>query len=352
VGKTRVAEELAAEAARGGAAVLWGGSGAHANHLAYGPFAVALEYYIAGLPVREREMLAERYPALVPFVPSLGVRDPPSPLADGRPDGDLHLIRALVRLLTDIAGARPVFLVVGDLHDVHETSLELLQYLAHLALQRRWLIVGTFREEGLDVNSELRRMIEATMQERLCLHVELQRLARQDCEQLVRAMLPGGDVEERLLDQVYTRSLGNPLFVEELVAEMRERGELALTDGSWHGSSALTAWVPTRVRALVAMRVAPMKESLRRVLALAAAGGMEISLADLRTGAAALQPPLSDWELFDALDRALELRMLEERQDAFAFRHPLVRSALYEVLGSHRRDQLRNALGRSQPAPP
>jgi predicted ATPase len=88
-----------------------------------------------------------------------------------------------------------------------------------------------------------------------------------------------------------------------------------------------------------------MKASARRVLSLAAAaGGQEITLPELQVGAAALNPPLSEAALFDALDRALELRMLEERDGSYAFQHPLMRAALYEGLPKHRRDELRAAL--------
>jgi predicted ATPase len=164
-------------------------------------------------------------------------------------------------------------------------------------------------------------------------------------------MLPGGGVGDALLEYVYERSLGNPLFAEELVREMQERSELILAGGSWHESpSSLTARVPRRVRALVSMRVASMRRSAPRVLALAAAAtatAIEVSMADLRAAAAALQPPISDPALFDALDCALQSRILEERDGAYAFRHPLVRLALYEDLGRHRRDQLHAALGRS-----
>jgi predicted ATPase len=75
---------------------------------------------------------------------------------------------------------------------------------------------------------------------------------------------------------------------------------------------------------------------------------VEISLGELRAGTAALRPPVSDVALFDALDHALESRILEERGGSYAFRHPLVRSALYEDLSKHRRDELHAALGRSR----
>jgi DNA-binding SARP family transcriptional activator len=347
VGKTRLVAELAGEARRRGASVLWGGSGAHANHLAYGPFAVALEGYVASLPDAERDELARRYPSLVHFVPSLGASDPLPPLADRPGDDHLYLVLAIVRLLSDLARTRPVVLVLGDLHDLHRSSLDLLQYLAQLAARRRWLIVGTFRPEALGVGSETWAVVEAAMRERFCLHVGLPRLARPDCDEFVRAMLPGGCVTRAALDHVYAWSLGNPLCAEELVRAMQERCELVLRDGCWHAASSPSDRVPARVRALVAMNVAPMEPSVRRVLALAAAGDLEISLTDLRAGAAALQPPVSDPALFEALDRALELRILEERHGAYAFRHPLVRSAVYQELSTHRRDQLHAALGRS-----
>jgi DNA-binding SARP family transcriptional activator len=351
VGKTRLLAELATEARGRGAAVLWGGSGGHVNHLAYGPFTVALEGYVASRPDAERSDLARRFAPLVHFVPSLGTGNEGQPLTDRSAD-DLYLAPAIVRLLTHLARVQPVLLVLGDLQDLHPSSRNLLEYLTQLAAQRRWLIVGTRRDEGLEGGTELSRMIDTAEREGLCRQVEVRPLDRGDCAELVRALLPGGRVDDAFVEHVYARSLGTPLFVEELLGEMRARGELVLTRGSWGATNSSGACVPARVRALVAHRIAPMEDTVRRVLALAAANGMEISLSDLRTGGAALRPPVSDVALFDALDRALAVRILEERNDLYAFRHPLVRSALYEDLSKHRRDELHAALDRSPAAPP
>jgi DNA-binding SARP family transcriptional activator len=348
VGKTRLVREFATEALGRGAAVLWGGNGAHVNHLAYGPFAVALEEYAARRPDSERDELALRYPALAHFVPSLGSHTQAPPLAERAGDDHLYLITTIVRLMTDLARTRPVLLVLGDLADLHFASLEVLAYLADLAVQRRWLIVGTYANDRWEVGSGAWRMIETAVRERLCLHIELEPLARANCDELVRAMLAPAEIDDAILAHVYDQSVGNPLFVEELVRGMRERGDLVFNKGSLHLTTSRSACVPARVRAVVAMRVAPMEESVRRVLALAAAAdGRQISLSDLRSSAAALEPPVSDAVLLDALDRALETRILEEREDAYTFKHPLVRSVLYEGLPKHRRDQLRAALSSS-----
>jgi predicted ATPase len=88
-----------------------------------------------------------------------------------------------------------------------------------------------------------------------------------------------------------------------------------------------------------------MDKALRRVLGLAAAAGTaEFSLGQLRAGAAALEPPLSGAMFSDALDSALRMRLLEERDGCYAFRHPVLRAALYDSLPRHRKDEFHNAL--------
>jgi DNA-binding SARP family transcriptional activator len=349
VGKSRLVAEIAGEARRRGCHVLWGGSGAPTNHLAYGPFAVALEGYGANRSDAERNELAQRYPALVQFVPSLGICNQHRVLASRPADDQLYLIPEIVRLLTDLARDRSVLLVLGDVDDVHRSTLDLLGYLAALAAQRRWLIIGTSGDERHAPGSALCRLIDAMERDRLCEHLELERLPSADCDRLVRALLPGGAVSGAVLDHVYTRSLGNPLFVEELLREMRDRNELVLTGSRWQRAASPSVCVPASVRALVGLWTAPMRESVRRVLTLAAAaGGREVTLSDLRVAGVALKPPVSDAALFDALDCALELRILEERDGSYAFRHPLVRAALYEDLSKHRRDELHAALRRSR----
>jgi DNA-binding SARP family transcriptional activator len=345
IGKTRLLEEFATAAGRRGAAVLGSGPGAHARQFAWGLFAVALENYAVGLTEDERTEMARRYPVLARFVPSLGARGELRAVTPGAGDYHLDLVPAVVRLLTDLGRKQPVLLVLDDLQDADPLSLDLLRYLAHLAAHRPWLLVGAVRNDDAPVSPGLGRTIEAMIGERLCLGIGLRGLTRQDCGTLVRALLPGRCPGDRLLDQIYTWSRGNPLFVGELVREIRQRADYL--DGGARGrrSSLAGMLVPTRVRALAAARLATMDETLRRVLGLAAASRAgEISLSELRTGGAALEPPVPEAELLDALDRALQIHVLEERSSGYGFCQPLFRAALYDSLSRHRRDQFRAAL--------
>ncbi len=340
VGKTRLLEEFASRAREQGAITLCGGRGAHASKFACGPFAVALEDYAASRSEAERTELARTYPALARFVPSLGARSPiPVPAPELR-DYHLDLIPSVVQFLTDLARTQPVLLVLGDLHEADAVGLDLIRYLAHLAVRGRLLMVGALRDPDIEAGAGLRRMIEAMTRERLWLRIDLHCLSSRATDQLVRAMLPGVRVSDDTLAEIYAQSRGNPLFVRELVEGISSCGDPDPQSSSW-----LAARLQTRTRALTAMRLALMDEPLRRVLGLAAtAGATEISLSQLRAGAAALEPPLAVPVLFDALDRALQINLLEERDEGYAFRHPFVRSALYDCLPRHRRDEFRAAL--------
>jgi DNA-binding SARP family transcriptional activator len=345
VGKTRLLDEFAILASAQGAVTLCGGRGAHADQFACGAFTVALEDYAANRSEAERTELARAYPALARFVPSLGAGIAlPAPAPDLHDFYYLDLFPSVVQFLMDLARTKPVLLVLGDLHEADAVGLDLIRYLAHLAVGTPLLLVGALRDPDIEADPGFRQMIEAMTRERLWLRIDLHCLSRQATDQLVHAMLPRVHVNDHILAQIYAQSRGNPLFVRELVEGMNAHGSPVAADEGCQDLSWLAARLPARRRILIGMRLELMDEPLRRVLGLAAVGATDISLSQLRAGTAALKPPVDIPVLFDALDRALRLRLLEERGEGYAFRHPVVRAALYDCLPRHRRDELRAAL--------
>ena len=345
VGKTRLLEEFAIRAIGHDAIVLRGGRGAHGNQFTCGPFAVALENYAADLPEADRTKLAGRYPALARFVPSLRSGVPLQAPALDPLAYQLDIIPSIVQFLTDLARAKPVLLVLGDLNELDGVGLDLIRYLNHLADHVPLLMAGALRDVDIEIDADLRRMAEAMTRERLWLRLELRCLSRRAADQLVRTLLPGAQVGDDILAEIYALSRGNPLFVRELVDGISSRHGAAAGGQGSRDSAQLAAHLPARTHAMTALWLALMDQALRQVLGLAAAAGtMEISLTQLRAAAAALEPPLASPVVSDALDRALRMHLLEERDGGYAFRHPVLRAALYDCLPRHLRDEFRAAL--------
>ncbi|MFI6878088.1 ATP-binding protein [Streptomyces sp. NPDC050400] len=333
VGKTRLAGELARRAAGAGAAVLWGGGHDAEGHTPYGAFAEALDGWMADRDAGERARVGAEYPELAAFLPSLGrVRDGERRSPEEERD---RLFRAASGLLGELAAARPVWVVLDDLHAADEGSYQLLSHLARQTAAAgtalRFLV--TYRGEEVPEGDSRRLALARLNRQQLMVREELGRLDRAACLAVVRDAAPGPDAEDRL-GRVWELSLGNPLFALELA-----RGPVSDE-------------APDGVRQLVGERLGRLGRDTRRVVeALSVAGG-EVALSELLDIAEhGLRPALDAAAAADALEDAIGAALVEERQvvvagraeAGLAFRHPLVRLTCYEQLTVVRRRQLHAA---------
>ncbi|MEU4267407.1 AAA family ATPase [Streptomyces sp. NPDC026092] len=351
LGKTRLVGDAARRAAEEGTAVLWGAGHDAEGHTPYGPFAEALDGWLADRPASERARAGAEYPELAALLPSLGrVR----PVSGRSPEEERdRLFRAAAGLLGELAAERPVMLVLDDLHAADAGSFQLLSHLARRAREagRGWRFLATVRPEELPASDPRRHTLDALARQSLAVTVELPRLSREACLALTADVLadpardsgaddagaaPGaGTVPER----VWALSLGNPLFACELARAVREGG-----DGR--------AGAPETVRQLVAERLGRLGGAARRVVEVVAVAGQDAALAEVldvaRRGG---HPRLSAAEATEAVDAAVAASVVEERvvvaegrpAAGLAFRHPLVRLTCYEGLSTARRRLLHSA---------
>jgi DNA-binding SARP family transcriptional activator len=158
IGKSRLAAELALEAERRGDLVLWGTSYEQDADFPYGELIEALEHHFAHCTPATRSSFAAQYPQLASLVPSLGVDSNMEAWARLPELPASQIFSTVVRLLTNFASSRPVLLVLDDVHLASTSSFHLLRQLARLAVQRRWLIVATYREEEVTAGSQFQRL--------------------------------------------------------------------------------------------------------------------------------------------------------------------------------------------------
>ncbi len=340
VGKSRLMAEFARLGHQAGAVVLWGAAYEQEAQVPYAPLAEALDGYLVGQAAAERARLTEVHQELASLLPTLG-RPGDTGQRDLSQDRRPQLFAAIVRFLADIAGDRPLLLVLDDLHAAHDSSVQLFHHLARSASQRRWLVVGAFRYD-LAITSGLKRLAIELTQHGFGRHIDLLRLTRQDCGQLLAGMLDGGTVSETLLDEIYTWSLGNALFATVITRELMEHGSVEREGDTWVTPAGSASQVPRQIRELVEARIDRLGSDAQKVLALAATAGSDCSFALLRDAT-----PLGEDTLLDVLDLALATYVVEEQGDGYAFSHPIYRATLYDRLPRRRRASLHAALARA-----
>jgi DNA-binding CsgD family transcriptional regulator len=310
IGKSRLVDEFAARASAAGARVLAGGClDLGTDSLLFAPFAAVLRELV-------RDLGAEGVAALLPayatrefarLLPEFGEADMEADPAVAR----ARLFEQMLTLLERLAEAGPVVLIIEDAHWADRSTRDLMAFLiGSQQVLDGVLIVVTYRSDELHRTHPLRPLLAELGRLSWVERMELPRLGRLQADELV-AHITGREPERWLADEVYQRGEGNPLFVEELLC----------CDGG------LTAELPESLRDLLLAAVQRLPEETQDLLRAASASGQRSGHALL----AAVTGQAGD-DLARGLRPAVAANVLRADDDGYAFRHALIREAIYDDL--------------------
>ncbi|WP_425160776.1 AAA family ATPase, partial [Candidatus Binatus sp.] len=133
VGKTRLADEVAAAADAERMAILVGHCSEHDEAVAYLPFVEILENFIdrESNPDVLRAALGEQAPELARLIPKLKniLPELPPPLDLPPAQARRHLFNCFFDFVARIASERPILMILEDLHWADDSTLSLLDHL-------------------------------------------------------------------------------------------------------------------------------------------------------------------------------------------------------------------------------
>jgi len=349
IGKTRVADELAARLEQGKSPFqfLHGSSPPEGSLRPLQPFTEALvERYGEDRLDDAVGRLLKATPALVPAFTAF-LRGSPAP-AGAEPLTRDSLLSAAAGAFRALSAEVPTVLVVDDLHFADEETRRLFAYLARQATDLKMLLVGTARPERhvAEYLSGL-EMIPATRR------VHLGRLGAKESVALLREFLGSPKTVEEVGLRILEKADGNPFFLFEIVRGLKERGALTpQADGTWAAKLGVTeVEVPSTVRDLLMLRLAELDEDDMDVLHAAAVQGFEFD-----------PEVVSDALAVDRLPVLKRLGGLERRHRLvrhlgyrYRFDHHLVREMVYEDLAPGLREEYHRLVGealRRRASPP
>jgi class 3 adenylate cyclase/predicted ATPase len=235
--------------------------------------------------------------------------------------------RAMLEWLHTRAARKPILFVVEDLHWVDASTLEFLtQFLAE-GLHDSILAVLTFRPEFRTPWPALAHQTS----------LALTRLTRRQVSDLMRKKT-GDALPEAVVEQVYDRAGGVPLFVEEFTRMVQESGVLDQAEKSGTLTKTLAAHeIPATLQDLVMARLDRM-EGEREVAQLAAVLGREFSH-ELLAAVAAVDEPTLQAELAKLVQAEILYPKGRPPRCSYIFKHALLEDALYNALLKDKRQQ-------------
>jgi class 3 adenylate cyclase/tetratricopeptide (TPR) repeat protein len=342
VGKTRIAEELLAEARDRGMVGLIGHSRGGEGALPYEPFVEMLEQATQIFePEALRTALGESAPEVAKLLPELRRALPSIPLPPELPPEQerRYLFNGMRDFLARASQVQPLVLILDDLQWGDDGTLLLLQHIAEQLDRQPIMIVATYRDTDLDGGRPFAHALEELVRQRLTRQIRLQRLAETSVARMLQGM-SGQEPPASLAAVIHRETDGNPFFVEEVIHHLAQEERLFDAAGGWRSDVTVGELeVPETVRLVTTRRLERVSDQCKRLLSVAAVIGRDFTFRVLETTS-----DLSTDALLDAVDEAERAHLVtstEEGPEArLAFTHELVRQTLLSTLSAARRQRL------------
>ena len=218
--------------------------------------------------------------------------------------------------------------IVEDLHWVDASTLEFLGQFVAEGLHDSLLTLITFRPEFKTPWPALPHQTG----------LALTRLTRRQVGEMVRARPKAENLPDAVIDPIYERTGGVPLFVEELTRMLEESGMLTqVGEDSSHTHALVARAIPASLQDLLMARLDRM-DGDRDVIHLAATLGREFSHELL-----AVVSGIDESTLLGEIDKLVQAEILYRRgrppRCQYFFKHALLEDAAYNSLVKDKRHQ-------------
>ena len=341
VGKTRLAQEMLADAHERGHATLVG----HCYEEGAAPFiplVEMLEQIAAVVPsTRLREALGDYAPDIARLTPELQHRFPDLPEPAELPPEvrRRYLFNGLLELLRNLSRDSAYVLLLDDLHWADDASLALVEHVASHLASMPVVIVGTYRDVELEVGKPFEKTLATLVRQRLATRLAVKRLPEERVGELLAA-LGGPSPPPPLVSAIFRETEGNPFFVEEVFAHLSEEGQLFDPGGGWKADLKIDELeVPEGVRLVIGRRLERLSAGTPKVLTTAALVGRRFEL-----GVVEGVPGWDDDQVLEAIEECEAAKLVQPEEDTraatYRFTHELIRQTLLGSLSLPRRQRL------------
>jgi hypothetical protein len=244
------------------------------------------------------------------------------------------LVLAFMRISLGTGSAVQVF---DDLQWIDSPSAELAIHLLQLVRETPVLFIFSFRPDAGTPAWSIKQEAETVYGEEYN-EIRLSPLPPKDSRALLEGLLIDAGGREELIERILEKAEGNPLFMEEVVQSLFDRGELEKGLGGLRlkgNRPPGELLIPGSLQALLVARLDLLEEDARRTLQLASVIGRSFYYKVLKQIVEAAIRLDRELQKLQAVDLVFEAARLPELE--FQFRHALTQEAAYHSILVRRR---------------
>ncbi len=355
IGKSRLLEEIAARIQEDGGLAFWGRCLPYGEGITYWAVTEILKGAAGILQSEGAEQISTKLGALLEEIGEdnldelrtmaaaasnvLGVPTTPRGTYSATEITQAELHWGIRRILQLLAARRPLVVVFEDLHWAEPTLVELVRFLVEDKPETPLLVLGSARPELAETTPALFRERERQVA------VELEPLDADVGRALLAELLsPEALADASAVDALLKSTGGNPLFLEETVQMLADKG--ILDDEGWHLKEGEALPIPNSLQSLIGSRLDQLAHPERRVAQHASVVGTVFwpgAVAHLQNEPA----PAQNGQLHGRLEVLERKDLIREHDDSsiagereYGFKHILIRDVAYGRMPRGRRAQL------------
>ncbi|HET9497119.1 MAG TPA: adenylate/guanylate cyclase domain-containing protein [Candidatus Limnocylindria bacterium] len=257
-------------------------------------------------------------------------------LVESQPPAE-DIFWAIRRTFESMARRRPLVLVFDDVHWGEPTFLDLVDHIADWTRDAPILLIAMARPDLLEKRPGW------AGGKRWVTTIQLEPLNEDESDELVVGLLGQVDLPDEVRTQIRRASEGNPLFVEELLGKLIDDGFLVHSGDGWAALGDLRSLaIPATIQALLAARLDGLGAEERTVIERAAVEGKVFH----RGAVTELAPEPMRPQVRDRLASLMRMELVRPDhasfvgEEAFRFRHLLIRDAAYQAVAKQTRSEL------------
>ncbi|MDI6917010.1 MAG: tetratricopeptide repeat protein [Thermoplasmatales archaeon] len=348
VGKTRLAGEFERYVLSKGMLFLKSECLQYGSIKPYSPFVDALtNYFQTGASGENIRKIIEETPLsilkMVPvmsaFSQAFGITKKEEISASLRDEKE-RIFENIYNLILRISGGKPIVIFLDNLQWADESSLFLLHYMARGMGDSRIMLCCAYSPEtlnlpGMEKHSGIIQLME---KDKMFIPVDIKRLNKNNVFKMVKSVTSRDDVPSRLIDFVYEKTDGNPLFVEEMVRSIIGSRIAYVENDEWVVKDFSLLKTPGTIKDVFNKTLDKLDENSRKILEAASAIGYRFQQDILEN-----VTDTDKKKLVELLNNLANMRIIskyETKHGVYMFIHAMMQDVAYHRLSKNERGLL------------
>jgi predicted ATPase len=149
------------------------------------------------------------------------------------------MIREIIEAMETISSEKPLLLVFEDLPWADPSTVDFISALARRRSSSKLLLIGTYRPVDVAlVRHPLKTVKQDLLVHQLCREIALEPLTEGVVAECLAIEAPEAAAPQGLASLIYRHSERNPLFMVSILDDLRDRGLIAVQNGTWQNQAA------------------------------------------------------------------------------------------------------------------